>query len=87
MIFTDDGKPPIQAPLVGQGLVTVCAVLVVYIGTIGAGTLKKFSDDRSRDLYAVVQTSSDSSRLADSGDATHPSEPANAGSLRAAAGQ
>lgn len=85
MIFTDDGKPPIQAPLVGQGLVTVCAVLVVYIGTLGAGTLKKFSDDRSRDLYAVVQTSSDSSRLADSGEVAHPSEPANAGALRAAA--
>lgn len=57
MIFVDDGRPAIRTPMLGQALVTVCAVLILYTGTIGAGWLKAFSDNRSRDLYAVVESS------------------------------
>ncbi len=61
MIFVDDGQPAIQVPLVGQALVTVCAALVLYTGTLGAGWLKSFSDEQSKDLYAVVENSAASS--------------------------
>ncbi len=54
MIFSDDGQPVVRAPLVGQLAVGLCATLVLLTGTIWAGTLKNFSDDRARNLYAVV---------------------------------
>ncbi|MBK8267318.1 MAG: NADH-quinone oxidoreductase subunit N [Planctomycetes bacterium] len=55
MVFSDDGQPAIRVPMVGQALATVCALVVLYTGTVGAGTLKAFSDDRAKDLYAVVK--------------------------------
>jgi len=54
MIFADDGQPAVRAPLVGQLAVSVCAILILLTGTIWAGSLKNFSDDRARNLYAVV---------------------------------
>lgn len=56
MVFTDDGQPPIRVPMLGQALVTACALAVLYTGTLGAGRLKEFADARSRDLYAVVRS-------------------------------
>ncbi|MBN2562996.1 MAG: NADH-quinone oxidoreductase subunit N [Phycisphaerae bacterium] len=53
MCFTDDGQPAIRTPVLGQIAVTVCAVAIILTGTLWAGTLKEFSDYRSRDLYAV----------------------------------
>lgn len=55
MVFEDDGQPAFRAPMAGQALVTLCAILVLYTGTMGAGWLKSFSDNRSRDLYSVVE--------------------------------
>ncbi|MCG8407302.1 MAG: NADH-quinone oxidoreductase subunit N [Phycisphaerales bacterium] len=55
MIFTDDGQPTVHAPISGQAAVTVCAILVLLTGTLSAGWLKDFSDNRSRGLYAIVR--------------------------------
>ncbi len=54
MCFSDDGQPAIRTPLLGQVAVMACGVLIVLTGTLWAGKLKSFSDNRSRDLYAVV---------------------------------
>lgn len=55
MIFADDGQPAIHAPLSGQAAVTICAILILLTGTVSAGWLRDFSDNRSRGLYAIVQ--------------------------------
>ncbi len=57
MTLVDDGQPAVQAPLLGQALVAICALLIVYTGTVGAGWLKGFADRRSENLYAVVKPS------------------------------
>lgn len=54
MIMSDDGQPAIRTPLLGRAAVTVCALVILLTGTLWAGRLKNFSDDRARDLYAVV---------------------------------
>lgn len=54
MIMSDDGQPVIRTPLLGRAAVTVCALVILLTGTLWAGRLKNFSDDRARDLYAVV---------------------------------
>jgi NADH-quinone oxidoreductase subunit N len=56
MIFVDDGQPVVRAPFAGQLAVSICAILVLLTGTIWAGNLKSFSDDRARNLYAIVPT-------------------------------
>jgi len=56
MVFLDDGQEPIRTPALGQALVTACALAVLYTGTLGAGRLKTFADNRSRGLYAVVES-------------------------------
>lgn len=55
MVFEDDGQPPFRTPILGQAVVSACAVLIVLAGTLYAGRLKDFADNRARDLYAVVQ--------------------------------
>ena len=55
MIFSDDGQPAIRTPILGRGVVALCAALVLLTGTVCVGWLKQFSDDRSRGLYAVVK--------------------------------
>ena len=54
MIFTDDGSPVLHPSIPGRVVVGVCSLLILVFGTVGAGRLKSFADDRSRDLYAVV---------------------------------
>lgn len=53
MVFVDDGRQPVRAPFAGQLAVTLCALGILLTGTFWAQRLKDFSDDRSRDLYAV----------------------------------
>ena len=55
MCFTDDGQPAIRAPLLGQLAVGACGLAILLTGTLWAGKLKDFSDDRSRDLYAAAK--------------------------------
>jgi len=55
MCFRDDGQPAIRASLPGQFAVAACALAILLVGTLWAGKLKDFSDERSRDLYAVVE--------------------------------
>jgi NADH-quinone oxidoreductase subunit N len=55
MVFEDDGQPAIRTPILGQAAVSACAILIVLAGTLYAGRLKDFADNRSRDLYAVVK--------------------------------
>ena len=57
MIFRDDGQAPIRAPFVGQLVAVACAAGILLTGTLWAGNLKEFSDNRSRDLYAVTKSS------------------------------
>lgn len=54
MVLRDDGQAPVRAPLLGQVVALACAVGILLTGTLWAGDLKKFSDNRSRDLYAVT---------------------------------
>lgn len=82
MTLVDDGQPEVQAPLLGQALVTACALLVLYTGTLGAGSLKNFADRRSVNLYAVVKPSSP-----DPGDTASNSEGAESMSNVARAGE
>lgn len=60
MVFHDDGQAPVRAPFVGQVVALVCAAGILLTGTIWAGNLKQFSDNRSRDLYAVTKTTAPS---------------------------
>ncbi len=57
MIFRDDGRQPVRAPVAGQLIVAACGIAILLTGTLWAGKLKAFSDNRSRDLYAVTQKS------------------------------
>lgn len=69
MCFVDDEQPPLRAPALGQAIAVVCAVLILLTGTVWAGRLKVFSDNRSRDLYAVVKPAdrriAEAARIAD----------------------
>jgi len=58
MVFTDSGKPELQVPLAGQGMVVVCTLLVLLTGTFLAGGLKSISDRGAKNLYAVAPMTS-----------------------------
>lgn len=53
MMMVDDGQAPVRAPLLGQALAVVCAVAILLTGTMFAGRLKGFADERSSNLYAM----------------------------------
>ncbi len=55
MCFSDDGQPAIRVPFLGQAAATVCALAILLIGTLWAGNIKTFSDERSSNLYAVTK--------------------------------
>lgn len=65
MVFRDDDRPPVRAPIAGQLIVAACGIAIVLTGTLWAGKLKEFSDHRSRDLYAVTRKAATNS-IADS---------------------
>jgi NADH-quinone oxidoreductase subunit N len=79
MCFVDDGRPTLRAPILGQAVVLACAALLLLTGTLWAGKLKRFADDRSRDLYAVVQPTT-TIRVAEPG-TVGDAEPATAGTV------
>lgn len=64
MFFMDSDQPPVRGPLAGQAGVALCALVIVLTGTFWAGGLKRFADDRSRDLYAVVKPTPESDHVA-----------------------
>ena len=54
MYFAEDrSTEPISAPLAGQAVVALCALMILLTGTLWAGRLKQFTDRRARQLYAV----------------------------------
>jgi len=53
MMMVDDGQPEVRAPLLGQALAVICAVAILLTGTLHAGRLKDFADQRSINLYAM----------------------------------
>jgi len=82
MIFIDDGQPALRAPFVGQLVVAACAILVLLTGTIWAGGLKHFADDRARNLYAIVPEE-DETTVADEAHIQHSASRAGPGAQRA----
>jgi len=60
MYFVDSREPPIATPFSGRLAVTACALGILLTGTLYAGRLKSFADERSRGLYfgLAVQTGS-----------------------------
>ncbi len=71
MCFMDSDEPPVRAPLAGQAGAVLCAIIIALTGTFWAGGLKQFTDDRSRDLYAVVKPTPSNPRVASGGIAEH----------------
>lgn len=53
MCFVDDGQPVLRSPLLGRWAVGLCALGILLFGTVWAGKLKVFTDDRSRGLNSV----------------------------------
>jgi NADH-quinone oxidoreductase subunit N len=56
MYFNDSNEPAIRAPVLGQTVVTLCALGIVLTGTLCAGWLKSFADARSTALYAGAES-------------------------------
>lgn len=65
MMMVDDGQPAVRAPLLGQALTIVCAIAILLTGTLYAGRLKDFADERSRNLYAMSDSNAARLSLAD----------------------
>lgn len=55
MYFVSSDEPPIRTPALGRLAVVACALGIVLTGTLYAGGLIGFAENRSRDLYRVVQ--------------------------------
>ena len=91
MVMVDDGQPEVRAPLAGQGIALACAVAVLLMGTFWAGGLKRFTDARSLNLFAMGAAGSASAQAPTAaGGTVRPSNPteiatADAASLAAGA--
>lgn len=55
MYFVQSDEAPVRAPAMGQFAVLMCAAAIVLSGTLYAGKLKSFSDQRARDMYGAMQ--------------------------------